>query len=189
MVENYNEILYDNETIEAKNIILRKFKKSDAPDLLEYASDPQTLEYLVWPGLKTIEEAKASIYNYYWSRAGIYAIEFKENTKLIGCIDLRLNIPNEKANLGYVLNRSYWGKGLMREALAAIIEICFGKLELNRAEAGHFAGNEASGKVMEKCGMLKEGISVQSQKVKGVFRDEVHYGITKDRWILLKNNK
>jgi len=74
MVENYNEVLYENETIETKNLILRKFKKSDAPDLLEYASDPQTVEHLVWPGVTTIEEARTAIYNYYWSKPGTYAI-------------------------------------------------------------------------------------------------------------------
>jgi len=188
MKENYNEILYDNETMESKNIILRKFKKSDAADVLEYASDPQTIEHLIWAGSKTIEEAVGNITNYYWSKPGIYAIEYKEDQKCIGCIDLRLKLTHEKVSFGYVLNRRYWGRGIMTEALLAILELCFDKLELNRVEAGHFTGNEASGRVMEKCGMEKEGISKQSEKAKGIFRDEVHYGITRDRWNVLRSS-
>ena len=49
-------------------------------------------------------------------------------------------------------------------------------------ETFHYVGNEGSGKVMEKCGLRKEGYAVQEVKIKGVFRDVVHYGITKDEW-------
>lgn len=186
MKKNYNEILYKNETIELENIILRKYRADDAEDIFEYASDVETVKHLTWSGVQSVEEARAGIYDYYWSKPGIYAIEFRENAKCIGCIDLRIKVENEKASLGYVLNRKYWGRGLMSGALRAVLELCFEKLELNRVEAGHFVGNEASGRVMAKCGMVQEGISKQSSKVRGVFRDEVHYAITREQWVALK---
>ncbi|MCL1803952.1 MAG: GNAT family N-acetyltransferase [Eubacteriaceae bacterium] len=185
MVKNVNEVLYGNETINLKSITLRKFAANDYRDLYEYASDPQTLEYLVWDGLNSLQEAKDSIYNYYWSRPGIYAIEHNESKKCIGAIDIRPDLEHEKTSFGYVLNRSYWGRGYMSEALAAIIRLCFEKLELNRVEGYHFIGNEASGRVMAKCGMSLEGIMVQEMKVKGEFRDCAHYAITKCQWELL----
>jgi len=99
------------------------------------------------------------------------------------CIDVRVNPDHEKASFGYVLNRNYWNHGYMTEALEAILKLCFEDLELNRVEATHYVGNEASGKVIENCGMRQEGIALQEVKIKGKFHDVVHYGITKDQWI------
>ncbi|MCL1964288.1 MAG: GNAT family N-acetyltransferase [Firmicutes bacterium] len=182
MVGNYKEVLYDNETLDAQSIVLRKFKKDDAEDILAYASDAETLRFLVWEGVSTIERAKAAIVEYYWSSPGIFAIELKENKKCIGCFALRMEPEHEKASFGYMLNRRYWGKGYMTEALSAVLRLCFEKLELNRVESTHYIGNEGSGKVMQKCGMKLEGIGRQEVKIKGVFQDVAHYGITRERW-------
>ena len=73
----------------------------------------------------------------------------------------------------------------MTEALSAVLRLCFEKLELNRVEATHYAGNEGSGRVMAKCGMELEGVGKQGEKIKGIFRDIVHYGITKTHWLNL----
>jgi ribosomal-protein-alanine N-acetyltransferase len=70
----------------------------------------------------------------------------------------------------------------MTEVLSAIIKLCFEKLDLNRVEAFHYIGNEASGKVMQKCGMNFEGVSIQGVKIKGFFRDVARYGVTKGHW-------
>ena len=187
MVENYNEILHNNETIELKNIILRRFRGSDAEGVLEYGSDEETLKHLIWSGVKDIHEARTQIYNYLLSRSGIYAIELKENSKCVGCIDIRLNIEHERAGFAYMLNPRYWGRGIMSEALGGVLKLCFDELHLNRVEGGHFTGNEASGRVMEKCGMVNEGIAREVFKARGVFRDEVRYGITRDEWMRRKS--
>lgn len=187
MVYNYNEVLYDNETLEAETVILRKFKKSDAADVLEYGSDAETLRHLVWEGVKTAEEARAAITDYYWSAPGIFAIEHRESGKCIGCISLRLEPHHEKTSFGYVLNRQFWGRGYMTNALSAVLALCFLKLELNRVEATYFVGNEASGKVMQKCGMEFEGIGRGEVKVKGEFRDVAHYGVTRERWLAARS--
>lgn len=180
MVQNYREVLYDNETIVTERLILRKFKKADASDILEYGSDAETIKYLTWDGIKTTDEAIKAIVEYYWSRPGIFAIEL--NGKCVGCIDIRLDPAHEKSGFGYVLNRQFWGKGYMTEALSAILTLCFDKLGLNRVESTHYLGNDASGKVMKKCGMEFEGICKQEVKIKGIFHDVAHYGITKERW-------
>jgi ribosomal-protein-alanine N-acetyltransferase len=183
MVKNYNEVLYQNEAMTTERLILRKFKIEDAEDILEYAGDAETVKFLIWEGVSTIEEARAAIYDYYWSRPGIWAIELKENGKMIGGIDIRLNHDDDKIGFGYVLNRSFWDKGYMTETLRTVMALCFEKLEANRFEAQHYVGNEASGRVMEKCGMRREGCLVQAEKVKGVFWDCVQYGITREQWI------
>lgn len=187
MVKNYNEMLYKNENMVTQRLILRKFRIDDADDILEYARDAQTVEFLIWEGFSTIEDTLAAIYDYYWSRPGIWAIELAESGKMIGCIDIRLIHEDDKVKFGYVLNRNYWGKGYVTEALRAVMRLCFEKLEVNKLEANHYAENPASGRVMEKCGMKREGCLVQSEKVKGVFRDCVCYGITREQYSLLSS--
>ena len=187
MVENYKEILYDHATLNTERLILRRFLKKDAADILEYGSDEETLKYLDWNGVKTVDEALKGMIDFAWSNPGVYIIELKENNKCIGSIDLRPNPEHDKAVFGYALNRKYWNKGYMTEALAALLKLSFEKLDINRVEAYHYIGNEGSGKVMKKCGMELEGIGKQEFKIKGVFRDAVHYGITKERWFSIHN--
>ena len=182
MIKNYNEILYANQTIECKNIILRKAKIEDAQTVLDKGTDPEVLKYIIWPGLNTIEEARESIFNFFWSRPGIWMIEDKASGRCAGDIGINLMPAHEKVGMMYSLSREFWARGIMTEALAAVIDLCFEKLELNRVEAAHIAGNIGSGRVMKKCGMVKEGVAVQSMKVKGAFVDMVSYGITREMW-------
>jgi ribosomal-protein-alanine N-acetyltransferase len=165
--------------METARLILRKFKIEDAADILEYASCAETVKDLEWEGVSALEEARTAIFDYYWSRPGIWAIEHKDNGKMIGCIDVRLKHEHDKASFGYVLNKKFWGNGYMTEALKAVLKLCFEKLEINRVESRHFAGNEASGRVMEKAGMVREGYAFKCEKIKGVFRDVAFYGIVR----------
>lgn len=182
MIDCYEKVLEETEGLPAQRIELRKFRLEDCADVLEYGSDAQTLKYLVWEGITDLDGAKSAITEYYLTKPGVYAIELKENHKCIGCIDLRAHPEHEKASFGYVLNRAYWNKGYMTEALGALLSFCFEKLEVNRVESMHYVGNEGSGRVMEKCGMRREGLALQEVKIKGVFHDVVHYGITKQQW-------
>lgn len=182
MKENHQSIMQSSEELTAARVRLRKFTMDDCADILEYGSDAQTLKYLDWVGVSTIEDVKQSITTYYEVTPGVYAIELKDRKKCIGAIDLRPEWGHEKSRFGYVLNRNYWGNGYMTEALSAVLRFCFDELELNRVESCHYVGNEGSGRVMEKCGMKREGIGIQECKVKGVFHDVVHYGITRQQW-------
>ena len=182
MKKNYNEILYKNQSIQCKDILLRRFEEGDVEDILEYASDEEALRYIDWEGSKTIEEAKSNIYDFYWARAGVWAIADKNSNKALGCIDIRIVETHHKASFGFILNRAYWGKGYMTQALSAVLKVAFIELELNRVEAVHYVGNEGSGKVMEKCGMRKEGLLAQNEYIKGKYVDHVVYGITKSMY-------
>jgi ribosomal-protein-alanine N-acetyltransferase len=188
MKENYKEIVQNNTHIHTKRLLLRRFTQGDAEDVYSYASDKETLKYLTWSGVEDMEGAKGTITNYYCND-GVYAIELKETGHCIGCIDLLVNPDHEKAGFGYVLNRNYWNQGYMTEVLSAILKFGFETLELNRIEATHYASNPASGKVMEKCGMKKEGYALSEVKIKGIFHDVVHYGITKDQWTNRMDNR
>lgn len=172
------EILSDNNKLESNRLILRSFRQEDYKDVFQYAKDDKVTEFLTWESINTEEEAKDVITNIYKNSPGVFAIELKDENKCIGCIDLRLNLEYNKANFGYVLNREYWNKGYMTEALNLLLEFSFRKLKLNRIEGTYYLGNDASGKVMEKVGMRYEGKGIEEVFVKNIYRDVIHYGIT-----------
>ncbi len=166
----------------SQRIKLRHFTLNDVADVFEYASDDRVTEYLTWPSYTNQEDILDVINQYYLSKPGVWAIELLEEKKCIGAIDLRVFEEHEKGGFGYVLNRNYWDKGYMTEALKTLLDYAFNVLKLNRIEATHYVGNEGSGKVMEKCNMKHEGIGHQEVKIKGVFRDVVHYAILRRDW-------
>ncbi|MCL2403104.1 MAG: GNAT family N-acetyltransferase [Coriobacteriia bacterium] len=186
MKSNHSEILHAAAPIETARLMLRRPQDDDTQDILEYGSDERVLEHLIWPGVATLDEAKASLYDYLMPNPGVFMIEVKDEQKCIGSFDLRMMPDHHKASFGFCINSKYWGRGYMTEALGAMLELCFDKLELNRVEASCFKGNEASGRVQEKCGMQLEGFSPQAQLVKGVFKDEYIYGITRQQWLALQ---
>lgn len=170
------------DTLETSRLRLRKFKHSDCNAVYKYGCDPRVLKYLVWVGITAKQEALACIDKYYLSRPGIYAIALKNNDLCIGAVEIRVDEENDKASFGYLLDYDYWNKGYMSEALMRVLEHCFIDLKLNRVEALHYKTNPASGKIMAECGMKFEGIGIQELKVKGVYQDAVHYGITQEMW-------
>ena len=181
MKENYEQLILENSHFNTERLLLRPFTENDLQDVFEYTSDEETVKYLTWPAHTNMEHTLKIIRNYYINPY-IYAIELKYNKKCIGTIDFRMDFNNDKAGFGYVLNRNYWNKGYMSEALFTLMEFYFEKLDINRIEATYYVGNEASGKVMEKCGMKYEGRGLQEVKVKGVYFDVEHYAIIRNSW-------
>ena len=102
---------------------------------------------------------------------------------MIGTIELYNYIPNFKAELGYALNPSYWGQGLVTEAGLKVLEFGFNNLELKRIEAGTFLDNYQSQRVCEKLGMTREGVQRNGYiRYDGIIFDKVVYGITVEEY-------
>ena len=87
---------------------------------------------------------------------------------------------NGQPEIGYGLLPEYEHQGYATEALRAVLRFGFNTLRLNRIEAQHELDNPASGRVMEKCGMRKEGVLRQRLYNKGKFVDVALYAILKD---------
>jgi len=90
---------------------------------------------------------------------------------------------HNKGELGYVLNPEYQGKGYMREALGAVMELAFMTLDLHRLELRIMEGNVASERLAEACGFRYEGTSRESLLVKEVYRTIRHYGLLKSDYL------
>jgi len=145
--------------IETPRLILRAFEESDLPDFYAYASVPGVGEMAGWPHHASIETSR-EILRSFIDRKDVFALYHKADHKMVGSLGLHKSWADEdnayKAlkvkEIGYVLSKAYWGQGLMLEAVHAVIDYGFGTLGLEAFTCGHFAENNQSRRVIEKCG-------------------------------------
>lgn len=113
-----------------------------------------------------------------------FAIREKEVGKLIGIIGIHIDKEHKKAQLGYWLGKSFWGKGYISEVLKEVIKFGFEELQLNKIFATHFLFNPASGKAMQNAGMKYESLQVQEYLHNGQFLDVKRYYILKEDYLI-----
>lgn len=160
--------------LETERLVLRKMQKTDADDMYDYARRAETTEYLMWnphPNRKFSYQYLVYL-NQRYKQGEFYdwALEYRDSGKMIGtCGFTRFDQSNSAAEVGYVINPDYRGRGLATEALRRVIRFGFDYLELHRIEAKYMDGNDASRRVMEKCGMVFEGMRRESLYVKDRF--------------------
>lgn len=140
---------------------LRTIKKGDYKDMFEYGRDPLVTKYLNWGPFVSMIEAKNSIKHIFLPRLKEalpigYAIIDKKKAKMIGTIDFHSKIKGEHgAEIGYVIHRDYWNRGIMTQALKRVVEIGFDHLNYDRIMIKHLKANIASQKVIEKAGFKR----------------------------------
>jgi [ribosomal protein S5]-alanine N-acetyltransferase len=109
--------------------------------------------------------------------AAVFAVTLSSSGELCGACGLHVVSAQQRAELGYWIGVPYWGRGFGTEAAHAVVEFGFNTLGLHRIHASHFAGNAASGRVLEKIGMLREGRSREHVRKWGGFVDLENYGL------------
>jgi ribosomal-protein-alanine N-acetyltransferase len=186
-------IRYDGEMdrwfpLETERLLLRAIRADDETAVHEYASDPEVVRLMIW-GPNTREATREFLFRALaartqWPRPNVgLAIELKSERRMIGSIELRINDEaNRTADLGYVLNRKYWGHGYMTESARAVLNVAFNELKLHRIWATCHAQNRASYRVMEKLGMRREGLFLKNAMEKGEWRDTYLYAILAEEW-------
>ena len=144
--------------IETERLILRPWRESDLEDFYEYAKVDGVGQMAGWLPHEDIEKSRL-ILSMFIDEKKTFALELKESGKVIGSIGLEtrdadLGIPEnlQGREIGYVLNKDYWGRGLMPEAVKAVIDYCFTQLHFDWLTCGHFLRNNQSRRVVEKCG-------------------------------------
>ena len=131
------------ETIETERLILRRFKVEDAEDMYDnWASDPEVTKFLTWPPHPNDDVTRNLLTDWVsrYEDGGYFnwAIEFKEIGTVIGNISVVRLLENiDAAEIGYCMSRAYWGRGIMPEALRAVIDYLFDKAGMNRISAAH----------------------------------------------------
>ena len=160
--------------------MLRTIKRSDAKNMFEYGKDPEVTKYLNWGPFILLSEAKQTIKFIYLPRIKEelpigYAIVDVVINKMIGTIDFHSKIKGVNGiEIGYVLHRDYWNKGIMSQALKEMIKIGFDYLNYDVLRIKHLVNNEASRHVILKSGFkFKEQIPYTHEKQKTVIKDEM----------------
>lgn len=147
-----------NTMLETERLVLRPWYKSDLEDLYEYASVPGVGEMAGWRHHES-KETSEKILDSFMEEKNVFAVVLKQNDKVIGSLGLHPSWANndpvyatlKQKEIGYVLSKSYWGMGLMPEAVTRVIEFCFDTLKLDAVTIGHFQTNSQSRRVIEKC--------------------------------------
>lgn len=145
--------------IKTERLILRPWDESDAQSLYEYAKDERVGPVAGWPAHTSAENSREIIKNVL-SAPETYAVCLKADNRAIGCVGLliggksNIGLPEGEGEIGYWIGVPFWGRGLIPEAVNAIIDRAFNTLNLHTLWCGYFEGNEKSKRVQEKCGFI-----------------------------------
>ena len=176
------------QTIETSRLILRRAVREDAEAMFHnWASDPEVTKFLTWPAHSNIAVSEMVIGSWLqeYEKESYYQwmIVPKELGEPIGSISVvRQNDRVEEAEIGYCIGRRWWHKGIVSEALSAVIEYLFTEVGVNRVAARHDPNNPHSGGVMRKCGMKYEGTNRACDRNNQGICDAAQYAILRNEW-------
>ncbi len=162
-------------TLRTDRLTLRRMSVRDADDMFEYACRQEVTEYLLWYPHQS-KKYTSDYLRYIGARYNLgefydWAVVENESGKMIGtCGFTRFDLPHNSAEIGYVLNPDFHGKGYATEAAERVVEFGFSSLPLHRIEAKFMRGNDASLRVMEKLGMTFEGYRRDGMLVKQEYK-------------------
>jgi RimJ/RimL family protein N-acetyltransferase len=175
------------QVIETERLILRRFTALDASDMFNgWAGDAEAVKFLTWSAHSDIGVTETVIGDWlaeYSKNDDFYnwCIEYKQTKTAIGNISAHVVSSRfECAEASYCLSPAYWNRGIMTEALSAVVKFLLNVAGFERVESIHHVNNLASGRVMQKSGMQFEGIKrYGGRKNNGAFCDVRLYAIVK----------
>lgn len=171
-------------TLETERLILRPFVISDAPSMSQLAGHPEiAATTLNMPSPYSEEAARTFIESVQDNpKNHAFAIVRKQDQQLLGGIGIHPEERHQHAELGYWIGVPYWNQGYASETAKRIVDYGFEALKLRRIYAGYFAHNIASRRVMEKAGMVYEGMFRQHYERFGHFHDIGYCAILRSEW-------
>jgi [ribosomal protein S5]-alanine N-acetyltransferase len=180
-------LLKPGTVIESARLIVRPVEQNDLPGLLPINGDDQVTRFLPYASWRSLADGRAWLERMKALGAMGASIQFVVVDRASGvpigtCLLFRYEQASERAEIGYLLGREHWGRGLMREALTALITHAFSKWSLRRLEAEVDPLNGASARLLETLGFAREGLLRQRWNDKGNIHDSNIYGLLRDDW-------
>lgn len=173
-------------TLTTERLTLRKIQKFDLEDVFEYTSDTAVSEFLLWYPHKNREETDCYL-NYLqklYKKGKFYDWGIEIGGKMIGTAGFsKINIKDNSAEIGYVLNRSFWGKGIAVEAIEEIVKFGFSVLKLDKISAVIISENKRSAKVLSKCNFKEEKSEEKKMQIKGALRSISRFSISRELYL------
>lgn len=174
-------------TLDTKRLVLRPLGDADVPALFAIFSDPEAMRYWSRTAMRDVAEAAEMLDEIRRCAEGgalyQWGIARREDDLVIGtCTLYRIEREHRRAEIGYILRRDHWGRGLAHEALTALVEYAFGAFELHRIEADIDPRNAASIRSVERLGFKVEGHLRERYRVGGEIQDSLIYGLLEPEW-------
>lgn len=174
--------------LETTRLRLRPLARADAADVFAYAADAQVAATTTWQPHRTLAQSRQFIdrvlQRYEHGRPAAWAVVLKATGSVIGtCGFTAVDTGNRRGEIGYALGRDYWGRGLMTEAVRAILPVGFQKLKLECIAAVCLSDNIASARVLEKAGLTYQGTLRDAILHKGTYRDLQQYSISRSDFL------
>ncbi len=173
--------------LETPRVVVRPIVEADLAGLMAVNGDERVTQYLPYPAWKSADDARAWFERMQGLQATGTAIQFVIVDRASGrpagtCLVFRHDAGSERAEIGYVLGRAHWRKGLMQEALTALIDAAFGPMKLRRLEAEVNPANQASCRVLARLGFTKEGLLRQRWGSGADAHDVEAWGLLAHEW-------
>ena len=175
--------------LKTRRLVLRQVAMKDAPWYFEHFNTKEIAEGQDHQGPRNMKEARAELKLYFTDtfrkKRGIrWGITIKGDERLIGSAGFyKWNQPERyQAEMGYDLDPAFWGRGMMTEALTAIIQYGFDKMGLHRIEVLIPHDNNRSQNLVKRLGFTREGVLRDHYFVEGRFSDDVIFSLLKKEW-------
>ena len=180
--------------LKTSRLTLRKMLVADTADMYDYACRQDVTKYLTWNPHPDRAYTKEYL-QYLGSRYAVgmfydWAVIYEPDHKMVGtCGFTSFNCSSDSAEVGYVINPDYWGKGIASEALLRVLQFGFEELKLHRIEARFIEENKRSLHVMERVGMTFEGVCREGMLIKGKYVNVGICSILRSEWEALQKNQ
>jgi RimJ/RimL family protein N-acetyltransferase len=170
---------------------LRKLEQSDLPLIVQYANNQKIADNVLslphpYQQKDALDWMASAYQGFEEKQIYVFAIAMQETDAFVGAIGLHLDMTNNKAELGYWIGEPHWNKGIATEAIEAVLQFGFGSLDLQKIYATHFTDSPASGKVMTKNGMIREGNLKDHYKKGTVYKSVIQCRLTKEEYATQK---
>ena len=170
--------------METERLIIDQIKETDKEDyFINISHDKKVLDTFICRYADSLEEFDFSSYP---GRQDLFAIRLKETGRLIGII-LYFDEKEDSCEIGYGIGSAFWNQGYATEAVRRFQEYLFREKGMRTVYASFFTGNDASRRVMEKCGMTYDHFSEKELTYLGVDRNLTYYAIHRKPDVLLLN--
>ena len=170
--------------METERLIIDPVRESDKEDYFIHIShDKKVLETFICRYADTLEDFDFSSYP---GRSDLFAIRLKKTGRLIGILSL-FEEKEDSCEIGYGIGSEFWGRGYATEAVGRFLEYLFREKGMRTVYASFFTGNNASRRVMEKCGMTYDHFTEKELSYLGVERDLTYYAIRREPDAILLN--
>ena len=185
------ELFANFKELQSDRLLLRQITSQDSEALFEIYSNKEVMLYFddrgAFESLSEAEDMAKGYENGIKNRAEIrWGIVLKETGKLIGtCGFHAISDYDKRVEVGYDLNREYWGQKIMTEALSLIISFAFEVSDVNRIEAFVEPPNTGSRTLLEKLGFTMEGTLRQHEMCRGELIDIQILGLLRKDWKLI----